>query len=97
MLRAIGVDKARTKLGQLAKEVAADDEAVVLTHRGEPIAVLVSAEEYELLTGIRRDRAGVEMHKHLAEVRQRVVDAGLDARVVDKAIEWAEEVVRTVE
>jgi PHD/YefM family antitoxin component YafN of YafNO toxin-antitoxin module len=35
MERTIGVDKARAKLGQIAEKIAADDEAVVLTRRGQ--------------------------------------------------------------
>jgi prevent-host-death family protein len=77
MERTIGVDKARSKLGQLAEEVAADDEAVVLTRRGQAVAVLVSPAEYDRLTETRR---------RTAQVRQRVADAGLDVSVVDEAI-----------
>lgn len=33
-------DRAGARLGQLAQEIAADNEAVVLTRRGEAVAVL---------------------------------------------------------
>jgi prevent-host-death family protein len=84
--RTIGVDKARGKLGQLAEEVGADDEAVVLTRRGQAVAVLVSPAEYDRLTETRRRTAQEELRARLAEVRQSVADAGLDVSVVDEAI-----------
>ena len=86
MERTIGVDKARSKLGQLAEEVGADDEAIVLTRRGQAVAVLVSPAEYDRLTETRRRTAQEELRARLAEVRQRVADAGLDVSVVDEAI-----------
>ena len=86
MERTIGVDKARSKLGQLAEEVAVDDEAVVLTRRGQAVAVLVSPAEYDRLTETRRRTAQGELRARLAEVRQSVADAGLDVSVVDEAI-----------
>jgi antitoxin YefM len=86
MERTIGVDKARSKLGQLAEEVGADDEAIVLTRRGQAVAVLVSPAEYDRLTETRRRMAQEELRARLAEVRQSVADAGLDVSVVDEAI-----------
>lgn len=86
MERSIGVDKARTRLSQLAEEVAAEDEAVVLTRRGEALAVLVSPAEYDRLTETRRRVAQEELRGRLAQVRQSVADAGLDVSVVDEAI-----------
>jgi antitoxin YefM len=86
MERTIGVDKARTRLSQLAEEVAAEDEAVVLTRRGEALAVLVSPAEYDRLTETRRRIAQDKLRARLAQVRQSVADAGLDVSVVDEAI-----------
>ncbi len=86
MERTIGVDKARAKLGQLAEEVAAADVSVVLTRRGQALAVLVSAAEYERLLDERRRRARQELSERLAVVRASVSDAGLDVSVVDQAI-----------
>jgi prevent-host-death family protein len=86
MLRTIGVDKARAKLDQLAEEIAADDQAVMLTRRGEPVAVLVSPAEYERLTETSRRAAQEKLQARLAQVRRRVADAGLDVSVVDEAI-----------
>jgi prevent-host-death family protein len=86
MERTIGVDKARSKLGQLAEEVGADDEAIVLTRRGQAVAVLVSPAEYDRLTETRRRTAQEELRARLAEVRQSVAEAGLDVSVVDEAI-----------
>ncbi|MGH2849447.1 MAG: type II toxin-antitoxin system Phd/YefM family antitoxin, partial [Solirubrobacteraceae bacterium] len=73
MERTIGVDKARAKLGQLAEEVGADNEPVVLTRRGQPLAVLVSPVEYERLVEARRRAAQEELRTRLAEVRTSVI------------------------
>ncbi len=89
MERTIGVDKARAKLGQLAEEIAADDEAVVLTRRGEAVAVLVSPAEYDRLTEMGRRFAQEALRASLAQVRQSVADAGLDVSAVDEAISAA--------
>jgi prevent-host-death family protein len=86
MERTIGVDKARTKLGQLADEIAADDEAVVLTRRGQAVAVLVSPSEYDSLIESRRRMAKENLQARLVEVRESVTAAGLDTSVVDEAI-----------
>lgn len=89
MERTIGVDKARTRLSQLAEAVAAEDEAIVLTRRGEALAVLVSPAEYDRLTVTRRRLAQEELRARLTQVRQSVADAGLDVSVVDEAISAA--------
>jgi len=86
MERTIGIDKARAKLGQLAEEVAAADVPVMLTRRGQALAVLISAAEYERLLSERRRRARQELTDRLAVVRASVADAGLDVSVVDQAI-----------
>ena len=84
--RTIGIDQARGKLGQLAEEVAAADVPVMLTRRGQALAVLISAAEYERLLSERRQRARQELSERLARVRESVADAGLDVSVVDQAI-----------
>ncbi len=89
MERTIGVDKARARLGQLADEIAADEEALVLTRRGQAVAVLISPAEYEELLELRRRLAREELQARLAEVRASVASAGLDVSVVDEAIEAA--------
>jgi antitoxin YefM len=89
MERTIGVDKARARLGQLADEIVAEDEAVVLTRRGQAVAVLISPAEYETLLELRRRLAREELQARLAEIRASVASAGLDVSVVDEAIEAA--------
>lgn len=89
MERTIGVDRARARLGQLADEIVAEDEAVVLTRRGQAVAVLISPAEYEALLELRRRLAREELQARLAEVRASVASAGLDVSVVDEAIEAA--------
>jgi len=86
MERTIGIDKARGKLGQLAEEVAAADVPVMLTRRGQALAVLISAAEYDRLLSERRLRARQELSERLAAVRESVAEAGLDVSVVDQAI-----------
>ncbi len=89
MERTVGVDKARAKLGQLAEEVGASEESVVLTRRGQALAVLVSPAEYERLVEDRRRGASEQLRERLAVVRKSVADAGLDVSVVDEAISAA--------
>lgn len=89
MERTIGVDKARTRLGQIADEIAADEEAVVLTRRGQAVAVLISPSEYDALIELRRKMAREELQSRLVKVREKVESAGLDVSVVDEAIEAA--------
>jgi prevent-host-death family protein len=86
MERTIGVDKARAKLGQIAEEVATEDEAVVLTRRGQAVAVLISPSDYDELIESRRRVVRENLQARLAEVRGRVADAGLDVSIVDEAI-----------
>jgi prevent-host-death family protein len=86
MERTIGVDKARAKLGQIADEIAADDEPVVLTRRGQAVAVLVSPSEYDRLVDTKREMAQQKLRARLAEVRREIADSGLDVSVVDEAI-----------
>jgi antitoxin YefM len=85
-VRSIGVEEARTRLGRLAEEVVAGDDAVVLTRRGRPLAVLLSPAEYERLQESRRRLAQVELAARLGEIRERVAAAGLDVSVVEEAI-----------
>jgi antitoxin YefM len=89
MERCVGVEEARTRLGQLADEVAEAGEAVVLTRRGHAVAVLVSTSEYRRLVEERRRLAQAELQSRLAEVRRRVAAAGLDTSVIEEAIEAA--------
>jgi prevent-host-death family protein len=86
MERTIGVDKARAKLGEIADELAVYDEPVVLTRRGQPVAVLVSPSDYNSLVESRRRMASRDLQERLVEVRESVAAAGLDVSVVDEAI-----------
>jgi prevent-host-death family protein len=89
MQRTIGVDQARANLGQLAQEVHEQDEAVVLTRRGQPLAIMVSPSQYEQLVEARRRLAQHELRARLQDVRESVAAAGLDVSVVDEAISAA--------
>jgi prevent-host-death family protein len=86
-MEVIGVESARSRLGQLLEEVAASGEPVAFAKRGQELGVLVSRDEYartkEALTRVAR----AELAERLAEIRRRVAEAGLDESVVDEAIE----------
>ncbi len=90
--RFIGVEQARGQLGRLVDDVATGSEAVSLTKRGRPVAVLVSREEWDALKGMVHAEARDELRRRLTQVRQRVSEAGLDPSAVDEAIEAARKV-----
>ena len=89
MERSVGVEQARGELGRLAASVAAGEEPVVLTRRGRAEAFLVGRDEYAEFKLKRSEVARGELAKKLDEVRQRIARSGLDASVVDEAIEAA--------
>lgn len=91
MEQMIGVDKARAQLGQLAERAAS--EPVILTRRGERLAVLIGPEDYEQLVAERRQRARAVLTERLAAVRQSVTASGLDVGLVDEAIAAARSLV----
>jgi prevent-host-death family protein len=90
--RFIGVEQARGQLGRLVDDVAGGAEAISLTKRGRPVAVLVNRDEWEALQQLVRTEAREELHRRLTQVRERVTDAGLDPATVDEAIEAARKV-----
>lgn len=89
MERSVGVERARGQLGSLASSVAAGEEPVVLTRRGRAEAFLVGRDEYAEFKLKRSEAARAELADKLAEVRKRIEGSGLDAAVVDEAIEAA--------
>lgn len=90
--RFVGVEQARGQLGRLVDDVAGGSDAISLTKRGRPVAMLVSREEWEALRGMVRAEARQELARRLAQVRERVADAGLDPATVDEAMEAARKV-----
>jgi prevent-host-death family protein len=86
MQQSIGVEEARSRLGQLADEAEEAGEAIAITRHGRPIAVLIAPSEYSDLLESRRELARQRLQRQLAEIRARVSDAGLDAAVVDEAM-----------
>jgi prevent-host-death family protein len=54
MLTKYSISEARSRLPRIIRRVERGAHAE-LTRRGKPVAVLVSAEEYERITGERRD------------------------------------------
>jgi prevent-host-death family protein len=90
--RFIGVEQARGQLGRLVDDVAGGSEAISLTKRGRPVAVLVNRNEWEALRQLVRAEARDELRRRLTQVRDRVTEAGLDPVTVDEAIEAARKV-----
>ncbi|HEX9888470.1 MAG TPA: type II toxin-antitoxin system Phd/YefM family antitoxin [Nitriliruptorales bacterium] len=90
--RFVGVEQARGQLGRLVDEVAEGADPIALTKRGQPLAILVSRDEWEALHELVRAEARDELRRRLKQVRQRVASAGLDASAVDDAIEAARKV-----
>lgn len=86
MERFLGVEEARGKLGQLAEEVAARGEPIVLTRRGRPLAVLLSRDEYSRFKLAETAAARAELERYLLEVRRKTKAARLKRSVVDEAI-----------
>lgn len=86
MERIVGIESARGKLGELADEVSAGGEPVILTKRGEAVAVLVSREEYARLKEAMSEKARLALRQRLVTIRKSISDAGLPMEVVDEAI-----------
>ena len=84
--RFIGVEQARGQLGRLVDDVVGGSEAISLTKRGRPVAVLVNRDEWEALQQLMRTEAREELRRRLTQVRERVAEAGLDPATVDEAI-----------
>jgi prevent-host-death family protein len=90
--RFIGVEQARGQLGRLVDDVAGGSEAISLTKRGRPVAVLVNRDEWEALQQLVRAEAREALRHRLTQVRDHVEEAGLDPSTVDEAIEAARKV-----
>lgn len=90
--RFIGVEQARGQLGRLVDDVAGGAEAILLTKRGRPVAVLVNRDEWEALRQLVRADARDELRTRLTQIREHVAELGLDPATVDEAIEAARKV-----
>lgn len=88
--RFVGVEEARGSLGKLAEEVAAGD-AVWLTKRGRPLAVLVGRDEFDRMRAAVTRAERAELAEGLAEARRRVKEAGVDPQIIDDALAVARE------
>jgi prevent-host-death family protein len=85
----IGVEDARKRLGPLVEGVAAGSEPIVLTKRGQALAVVVSRDEYARLKEAASRLVRAELQGRLAKVRQSIRRAGLEPGAVDEAIAMA--------
>jgi prevent-host-death family protein len=90
--RFVRVEQARGQLGRLGDEVAGGADPIALTKRGQPLALLVSRDEFEALHELRSE-ARDELRRRLDQERRRVASAGLNRAVVDEAIEAARKVL----
>jgi prevent-host-death family protein len=74
-LKTLPLSEARTKLGRLIDEIQGRDEAVTITRNGRPVAVLVSADEFDSwreTLSIRADeRLCDEIGQGLDEIKER--------------------------
>jgi prevent-host-death family protein len=86
MERFMGIEEARGKLGDLAQEVEERGEAVVLTKRGRPLAVLLSRDEYGRFKLAETAAARAELERYLAKVRRNVKSTALKRSVIDEAM-----------
>jgi prevent-host-death family protein len=89
MERYVGVEEARARLGALAEEIGLGSEPVVLTKRGQALAVIVSRDEYSRLKEAATRLARQELQRRLSEVRRSIEEAGLGPEAVDDAIAMA--------
>lgn len=58
--------------------MAAGSEPTSLTKHGRPVAMPVDRDEGEALPSMVRAEARTKLRRRLAQVRERVADAGLD-------------------
>ena len=86
MERSLGIEEARARLGQLAADVSSGGEPIVLTKRGQSLAVMISRDEYSRLKESASRLIRQELEGRLVEVRRRVEEAGLQPDAVDEAI-----------
>ena len=86
MERFMGIEEARGKLGELAREVEERGEPVVLTKRGRPLAVLLNRDEYGRFKLAETASARAEVERYLVKVRRNVKGTALKRSVVDEAI-----------
>ena len=74
-MKTLPLSEARTKLGRLIDEIRDRDEAVTITRNGRPVAVLVSADEFDSwreTLSIRADeRLCDETGQGLDEIKER--------------------------
>ncbi len=89
MERSVGVEEARNRLGRLAEEVNDSSDVVVLTRRGEPLAVLMGTQEYQRSLEVQRQAARAELQSRVEALRRAVSEAGIDVALVDEAVRAA--------
>jgi prevent-host-death family protein len=89
MERTLGVEEARARLGELAEEVGAGGEAVVLTKRGRALAVLVDREQYARYKEHSSRVARSELQKLLPQIQAQIERVGLDRKMIRDAIDAA--------
>ena len=71
MDRSVGMVEAKSKLAELVGQVKYGGQRYVLERRGQPMAVLISLEEYELLRAEAGAAAGARSSPWSPELRRR--------------------------
>jgi prevent-host-death family protein len=89
MERTLGVEEARGRLGELAAEVAAGADPIVLTKRGRALAVLVDRDQYARFKEHSSRVARGELQKLLPQIQSQIEQEGLDRRLIRDAIDAA--------
>jgi antitoxin YefM len=85
--RTLGIEEARGRLGEIAEEVAASGDSVILARRGRARAILVDREEYARFKEHSSRAARAELQRLLPRVQAQVEEAGLDPRLIGRALD----------
>jgi prevent-host-death family protein len=87
MLKVISTTDLRTEIRRVLNEVGYGQAEYVVERFGEPIAAIISLEDFRLLQAIKRQRAASTLRQTLASIRAQAWE--IDPVVVDALIEEA--------
>jgi prevent-host-death family protein len=87
MLKTISSSDLRAKIKRVLNEVGYGQAQYVVEKFGEPTAVIVSMEDFELLTEAKRRQAAASLRETVADLRTR--SQAVDAEELDGLIEEA--------
>jgi antitoxin YefM len=72
----VPLTEAKAKLNELVEEVVTMHEQVTITRRGKPVAILVSADEWESLRETLFWQGVPGIHEDIAEARRELAAGG---------------------